>query len=414
LNWSTSEGGNAEMGLQLAGGLWWFWVLRGYLTEGRAWLARALVPPGADLPTAARATALNAAGYLAIVHGETASARAPLEQSLALHHQLADERGIAMSLFGLGYAAYHGDDPSAARGYLEDSLARAEQASDRVVQHLVLVILGQVARRQGDLERAVDLNEQCLAIRRELGDLWGVGKALLNLGMLSRVQGDLARAHSQLAEGLALFQQFDDPRSCALTLSELCALAAVQCQGERAARLLGAADALVERLGMRWTPERTRINTQSLSSVRGLVGDAVVETNLAVGRALPLEEAIAEALAEAPIAAAAPGVTNASDEDQLTRVDATSAADRAGLGGGPGRLTVDDLDGAADQAAERCRALFARWAQIEERHFGIPALCWAATLFAARGDGRWRLNPLTLQQLEFAGPANGFGSRAAA
>jgi hypothetical protein len=69
---------------------------------------------------------------------------------------------------------------------------------------------------------------------------------------------------------------------------------------------------------MRWTPERTRINTRSLSSVRGLVGDAVVETNLAVGRALPLEEAIAEALAEAPIAAAAPGVTNASDEDQLT------------------------------------------------------------------------------------------------
>jgi predicted ATPase len=127
LNWSTSEGGNAEIGLQLAGGLWWFWVLRGYLTEGRAWLARALVSPGAAVPTAARATALNAAGYLAIVHGETASARAPLEQSLALHHQLADERGIAMSLFGLGYAAYHGDDPSAARGYLEDSLARAEQ-----------------------------------------------------------------------------------------------------------------------------------------------------------------------------------------------------------------------------------------------------------------------------------------------
>src|SRR5207245_7267373 len=32
------EGGEAGAGLQLAGMLWWFWFLHGYLSEGRRWL----------------------------------------------------------------------------------------------------------------------------------------------------------------------------------------------------------------------------------------------------------------------------------------------------------------------------------------------------------------------------------------
>jgi DNA-binding NarL/FixJ family response regulator len=52
---------------------------------------------------------------------------------------------------------------------------------------------------------------------------------------------------------------------------------------------------------------------------------------------------------------------------------------------GWGLALVDELDGDSGHAAERCRALLARWAQTEERHFAIPALRWAATLFAAQG-----------------------------
>ena len=39
--WSQSTGGEAMLGLRLAGALWWFWDIRGYRTEGRVWLARA-------------------------------------------------------------------------------------------------------------------------------------------------------------------------------------------------------------------------------------------------------------------------------------------------------------------------------------------------------------------------------------
>jgi DNA-binding CsgD family transcriptional regulator len=52
---------------------------------------------------------------------------------------------------------------------------------------------------------------------------------------------------------------------------------------------------------------------------------------------------------------------------------------------GWGLALVDELEGAADRAAERCRGVLERWAQTEERHYAIPAMRWAATLFGTRG-----------------------------
>jgi non-specific serine/threonine protein kinase len=160
LSWCTGPGGDAEAALQLAGHLMWFWLLRGFLVEGRAWLARALELPTPPSALSTRAAALYAAGYLAVTHGEPAAARAPLADSLALREQLQDLSGVAMSLATLGYAAYHADDPSRARAYLEQSIDLARRIGDRVAEHLALVSLGQVARREGDIERAIDLNEQ--------------------------------------------------------------------------------------------------------------------------------------------------------------------------------------------------------------------------------------------------------------
>ncbi len=46
---------------------------------------------------------------------------------------------------------------------------------------------------------------------------------------------------------------------------------------------------------------------------------------------------------------------------------------------------ADELEGAYESAAERCRLVRRRWEQTEDRHFAVPPLVWATTFFAARG-----------------------------
>jgi predicted ATPase/class 3 adenylate cyclase len=63
LEWSSSD---AEVGLRLAGALWFFWYLRGYVSEGREWLRQFLARTGqAPSPLRARSTASFAAAYTA-------------------------------------------------------------------------------------------------------------------------------------------------------------------------------------------------------------------------------------------------------------------------------------------------------------------------------------------------------------
>ncbi len=51
-----------------------------------------------------------------------------------------------------------------------------------------------------------------------------------------------------------------------------------------------------------------------------------------------------------------------------------------------GLAVVDEIDGARERAAARCRAILERWEGTEERHYAIAALRWAATFFAEGGD----------------------------
>src|SRR5436309_1522975 len=75
-----------------------FWEVRGYLTEGRSYLAEALGREGADSPTPERAKALNAAAVLAWMQGDSGAARALFEESLAIRRELGDKGGYAWSV----------------------------------------------------------------------------------------------------------------------------------------------------------------------------------------------------------------------------------------------------------------------------------------------------------------------------
>jgi DNA-binding CsgD family transcriptional regulator len=54
-----------------------------------------------------------------------------------------------------------------------------------------------------------------------------------------------------------------------------------------------------------------------------------------------------------------------------------------------GLAFCDRLDADVPGAVDRCRRLLARWERTEERHYVVPALRWAATVFAEQNDAVW-------------------------
>src|SRR5205823_6582674 len=104
LRWSRTQG-KGEVGLRLGEALVGFWDLRGYLEEGREHLAGLLALPGAEGRTAARARALQGAGWLASHQGDYAAGRPLLEESLTIFRELGLKQGVAASLGRLGSMA---------------------------------------------------------------------------------------------------------------------------------------------------------------------------------------------------------------------------------------------------------------------------------------------------------------------
>src|SRR5207245_3314297 len=151
LAWCLAEGSGAEAGLRLARALVRFWEVRGYLSEGRSYLSAALGREGADRPTPERAEALNAAAVLAWMQGDSRSARALFEESLAIEQTSGDPSGIAWSVHHLGHVASEQGDYEMARGLYEESLAIFRELENRAGIAASLADQGNMALKQGDL-----------------------------------------------------------------------------------------------------------------------------------------------------------------------------------------------------------------------------------------------------------------------
>jgi ATP/maltotriose-dependent transcriptional regulator MalT len=272
-----------EAALRLGGALGHFWWMRGYLSEGRVELARALAGSQGGVATPVRAKALFAAGTLAALQGDFAQAEALCGESLALFRALGDRRSSARSLITLGHAALHQSDYAVARPLLEEAESLYREVEDRDGIALSLVHLATMLLFQGEYERARTLLEEAVVLSREGGDSWSIANALLIVAVVMFCQGDLTRAHAPLEESLALSRQegYKEYIAYALWISGMMALQ----QGDPATAraLLEESLTLFKEMGKR------QYIAQSLS---GLAVVALVQGDYAAARAL-LEESFA-------------------------------------------------------------------------------------------------------------------------
>jgi hypothetical protein len=163
--------------------------------------------------------------------------------------------------------------------------------------------LGLVAQGEGDDAAARDLLEAGLVEARRHGHALGIADSLAALGWLALCAGDLGSARAFYAESLKLVQELGHRLEVPACLEGLAAVAYgnedARGDGERSARLLGAAHALREAMGLPVPPDRRPGTERCLEAVRAALGGAAFASAWADGQAMSLEDAIAYALADA-------------------------------------------------------------------------------------------------------------------
>jgi predicted ATPase/DNA-binding SARP family transcriptional activator len=242
-------------------------------------------------------TRLEHVGCVAMEQGDLAVARLALEESLAVARELGHRSGIAQALTSLGHVALWHGDFLAARAYYEQSLPLWRALGHHRTIWATSSTLGSALRQLGEAQAAYALHEEALAVAREGNWSNHVPGALMQLSFCA---GDLGRwedAAACCAESLRL-RRPDDPNQehhVALCLIGLARVALAQGRPTRAARLLGATEAL--RFSHSHGP---RLREQAVAAVRAAMEPAEFEAAWAAGQAAPLEQIIAEALEEAP------------------------------------------------------------------------------------------------------------------
>ena len=116
------------------------------------------------------------------------------------------------------------------------------------------------------------------------------------LGALVNAQGDSAQATVILRDGLILQQQFEEQDVQIESLEAIAGVAVGQGRAMRAARLLGAAEALRTTIGVQRAPTALPAYTRDVATARAELGEAAFAAAWVEGRAMTLEQAIAEAL----------------------------------------------------------------------------------------------------------------------
>jgi DNA-binding CsgD family transcriptional regulator len=160
---------------------------------------------------------------------------------------------------------------------------------------MVLLFLGMVAYGQGDPARARALVDEAAALFRAAGDRTWLAASDAYLGLFAAAEGRLPEAAGRYRACLRGYAAAGDASFIYTPLPGLAALAVEVGLPEAAARLLGAADAQLQRTGAGLPPFRRPAYERAGAGARAALGEAAFAAAHAAGRDLGLEDWFAEA-----------------------------------------------------------------------------------------------------------------------
>lgn len=314
----------------------WFWYRHGYLQEGSEWMQRAIDATEGMGDAPARAFALSGRGSLALWSGDLILAAQRTKEAMEMGERLGLDPVVSLSSMTYGTTLVNQGKDKEAYPYLVNSVELYDEHGQTWLKGTAMVHLANVSLGLGDAKQALVWLNTARPLLNSTGDIWTMAFGLSNYGEVARAQGDYEAAegyyrrtealyqqadskgdqarlitvlgyiaqhkgedqlaHSRFVESLREFRKLGNQRGIAEAMAGLAGLAVENGAYAWSARLLGAAEALLRQIdGVWWPADRVEIE-RAKERLRSGLGDEL-PTNWAQGEKMPLDEAVATALA---------------------------------------------------------------------------------------------------------------------
>jgi predicted ATPase/DNA-binding CsgD family transcriptional regulator len=331
------------MTLHMVATLTLFWNIRGYTTEGRRWAEQALKQTEKDLTPevlGARARALSTVAFLTMTQGDYPSASDLLAHAIPMLRTQNDELGLARALFvqstvlsfleqssrvrtaaeesleigvkvkdafilsyGLGIMAgamFRVGEATIAQRFREQALANSRRFGSPLALALLLGGAGMGAFSQGNLKVARQNTEESLALFRQIGDKHRIYMAASGLADILRQTGDVREAEKLYVEAIHGWRDYGQQGGMARCIECLAFIAIAEKRDRQAARWLGAAEAIREESHTKMIPSEQEEYQPEMIILRDRMNPNDFTSTWSEGRALTLQQIIAE-LEQLPI-----------------------------------------------------------------------------------------------------------------
>jgi predicted ATPase/DNA-binding CsgD family transcriptional regulator len=330
LAWSM-DSGETDTVLRVAGSLWWAWLLHDRWIETEEWLDNALSLTYGTTATIALARTLHGAGTTAAFRGKYVRAQTYLDESVAVAHELGDLELVLAGHSAFALLRQFQGDIDASQQHVHSMLQLAEQLDRPWYAARAAEFIASRALERGDLSEAANQLTRGVRLARDAGDQWNLAMLLSHLGDVERMRGTHPRAAPLYEESIRLFERLGlpadpsrvhnlayvalaqqhtahaesrfhqaldgferqgDPRGVADCILGLGCVRAAERRPSEAARLFGAGDAALARLGSMVWPSNRADYQHWLRIVQGALGEQAWHVEYTTGGLLGPEGAL--------------------------------------------------------------------------------------------------------------------------
>ena len=220
------------------------------------------------------------------------------EKAIQLYREVGDQISLANLLSLLAQFRILNGDIEVGEKYLEESMLLWQSNKRANVWEHPKIVTSLLLLAHGDYERAYTILQEALESALATGNRMSYLWSRVRLGYVALRAGNLVEAHNLLAETVQDFYKDGYTIGAVFALEGIATLLIATGKPEKAARLIGCADAIREKIPDRRPLIEEADVYRNMAAILAKIGPSAFEVAYDEGRSMTLDEAVAYALKE--------------------------------------------------------------------------------------------------------------------